>query len=418
MSAFWARATLAATLALVASSLRELAAQEFLWTKTDGTRVGGKLVAITNPGGAASYRIQSGSEAIELRASDLVAAHLVGGAVAMGGAAHPPATVLLVGGDRLAGEVRGGEGSGETFTFWSSSLGERAVAVDRLRAVLLAGAGPEVRLEDLRVPEGAKAEEALFRATRRGFDTIVGSIDRFTRSGVAFQSSDASAPQEFAFATILGIAVRSGQASKETLAARVLTRAGDHVAATPLSATEERVVLQLEGKQQVSVPLNEIVALTLVGGDRTFLSDLQPAEVEERSYYGGTAVPLYPFQRDRSVGGGTLTVGGMAFGKGLGVHSRSRLTYVVPEGRTRFHAVVGYDDEVKLLAWERPKVDVRVFVGDKAVANLAGLRAGDPAQNLGVLPVQPGQRVTLEVDFGPDADHADRVDWLDAVFLR
>lgn len=61
---------------------------------------------------------------------------------------------------------------------------------------------------------------------------------------------------------------------------------------------------------------------------------------------------------------------------------------------------------------------MRVHVDGKAVATLLGVRAGDAVQNLGVIAVRPGQKVMLEIDFGPDADHADRIDWLDAVFLR
>ena len=393
-------------------------AQDFLWTSTDGLRFSGRLLALEGSGDDLTFTIQAGSERRKVRARDLVAGQLAGVAGASLDSGKSGSTVLLVGGDRLCGEVRGGEGSGETFLLWSTSLGERAIPVDRVQALLMRGSGSELSAEDLKVPEGGKSEEAIFRATRRGVDTILGSIDRFTRNGILFQPSEARAAQEYPFTTILGIALRNGQHSKERFPARVLTRAGDHVAAAPISVSGDRIVLLIEGKQQVSVPITEIAAVTLVSDDRSFLSDLEPFEVEERSFYGGQARPLYPFQKDKAVGGSALCADGQIFGKGLGVHSRSRLVFFVPQGRSRFHALVGYDEEIKVLAWQRPRVDVRVLVDGKVIANFAGLRAGEPPQNLGAIPVKPGQKLTLEVDYGPDADHADRVDWLNAVLLR
>src|SRR5262249_51940181 len=155
--------------------------------------------------------------------------------------------------------------------------------------------------------------EALFLGTRHGFDTILGSIERFTRTGVVFRNADGATTREHSFASLLGLAVRGGQPSKEHPRARLLTRAGDHVAATPLAIGSARVVLLGESHQRLAVPLAEIAALTIIGDDRVFLSDLKPVEVAERSFYSGDGgPPLYPFRTDESVGGRPLAAGGLA----------------------------------------------------------------------------------------------------------
>src|SRR5947209_2433060 len=67
----------------------------------------------------------------------------------------------------------------------------------------------------------------------------------------------------------------------------------------------------------------------------------------------------------RSVAGGDLRLGGGTYDKGSGMHSRSRATYAVPAGATRFEAVVGLDEvsgrsggvQIQLLADGKPLLD-------------------------------------------------------------
>jgi hypothetical protein len=105
-----------------------------------------------------------------------------------------------------------------------------------------------------------------------------------------------------------------------------------------------------------------------------------------------------------------------AHGKGLGVHSRSRLSFTVPPGNARFWTRVGLDDSAAELRVEA-NADVRVLVNGKCVFEQVGLTAGRPPQDTGLLSVRPGDTVTLEADFGRGRELGDRVDWLSPVFL-
>ena len=109
--------------------------------------------------------------------------------------------------------------------------------------------------------------------------------------------------------------------------------------------------------------------------------------------------------------------GARTHGKGLGVHSRSRLSFRVPAGFSRFYCLVAVDDEVKSLAL-RANVDVKVLNGDRELFASPGLGSGVPVVDVGVLEVSPGDLITLEVDYGKGMGLADRVDWLSAVFLK
>jgi hypothetical protein len=119
----------------------------------------------------------------------------------------------------------------------------------------------------------------------------------------------------------------------------------------------------------------------------------------------------------RSLADGFLVVQGFTYGKGLGVHSKSVLTYRVPPGMSRFYARVAVDDEVKSLG-VTGDADVVVRLGDQELFSAKGLRRGEAPRSLGVLRVAPGSLLTLEVDFGKGLFLGDRVDWLSAVFLK
>ena len=114
--------------------------------------------------------------------------------------------------------------------------------------------------------------------------------------------------------------------------------------------------------------------------------------------------------------GEALVAGGRTFGKGLGVHSRSRLYFAVPDGAARFWTRVAIDDTAAALL-VRADVDVRVLLDGKIVFAKQGLGPGQSPLDSGQIAVAPGQELVLEVDFGKGRELGDRVGWLAPVFL-
>ena len=197
-----------------------------------------------------------------------------------------------------------------------------------------------------------------------------------------------------------------------------MTRTGDEVSVDLVGFEDERLVFALEGEVTVSLPVAEVSALTFLGPDRRYLSDLQPTVVEERGTpFEEAADPLFPFRPDRAATGGFLVVGGRTHGKGLGTHSQSSLTFDVPAGFRAFHARVGVDDAV-LATPVRGVADVSVLVDHEVVWGPETVEGGQPPINLGLVKVEAGQRLTLRADFGDGWFLGDRVDWLGAVLLR
>lgn len=355
----------------------------------------------------------SAPEEREIPAADLVALH---GAPPRRDA---PVAAHLVGGAVLRGELRSGDADGETFTLHSPSLGSMSVPVDRLDVLLFRTLAADRSVDSFRIPEGAEADEAIFYPVESGFDMRTGVIYRFGLTSLAFAPDGVDDAEEFAYRNLAAVTLREGVERQESFDAWLLTRSGDALGVTPGGVTDGQLELVLEAGRRVRMPVSEVAALHAIGPERRYLSDLPVAAVEERAWFDEAADAgdsLMPTRMDRAVDGGFLVAGGRSHGKGVGTHSYSALSWTVPEGCGHFHARVALDDAVRELP-VRGQVAVRVLLdGEELVASTA-LRSGEPALNLGLLPVRPGASLTLVVDFGGGMDLGDRVDWLSALFL-
>jgi hypothetical protein len=316
-------------------------------------------------------------------------------------------SVWLQGGDVLRGAVTGGDDGGNRVELQSPAFGTLPVAVDRIEAL----AAPTVA-EPLRLllPDGV--DEALFVRAKIGFDLLAGALHQFGAPGIRFQPDGADAPRWFGLADVAALRLRGAEPRADQPDATVWTRVGDRVGATLLRFGADGAQLALEGGREATLRWVDLGALALRSGC-AHLSDLTPVAVREAGFDGDV---VHPHRRDHNAVGGPLVVGGRAVGKGLGVHSKSRLAFDAPAGAARFWTRVGFDDGVALLGLS-PHVEVRVLVAGKVVFERKDFAYGQPPQDTGLLPVQPGDRVELEVDFGKGRDLGDRVDWIAPMFL-
>jgi hypothetical protein len=77
-------------------------------------------------------------------------------------------------------------------------------------------------------------------------------------------------------------------------------------------------------------------------GKRTYLSDLEPASVEQTS----TEDRVEHYRRDKNLDDGPLRLAGRSFAKGLALHSRTVLVYNIGGEYKDFKAWLGVDDQV------------------------------------------------------------------------
>lgn len=161
--------------------------------------------------------------------------------------------------------------------------------------------------------------------------------------------------------------------------------------------------------QTFRLPAATVQAVRVRGGQMSYLSDLEPVQVEEVPYFGRRV----PYRRDGAQTGGPLKLDGRSLAKGLAVHSRTALTYDLGRRFERFEALVGFDEAGN----RRGRVDCRVLLDGKELYANPDLRADGPTVPLN-LPVAGGERLQLVVDFGPDDDIGDRLIWGNARLYR
>ncbi len=124
-------------------------------------------------------------------------------------------------------------------------------------------------------------------------------------------------------------------------------------------------------------------------------------------------------QRNRSVMGQTMSMGGRVFHRGIGTHAHSRITYdlavVGPQsgpGFRRFAATIGCDQEV------HANSIVFVVEGDgRELFRSPLMRYATPVMEIEV-PIAGVRRLSLVVEDGGDGIAADHGNWADARLLH
>jgi hypothetical protein len=395
---------------LAVSLTAALCAQDGAAHLRDGTLIPGRLTGV-EMGSSPKVSLTDGRR---IPWSQLLAWH---GPIS-GAGSDARAAVFLVGGDRIEGEIQGGDEGGDKLSVRSTSLGTLEVRVDRLQSIWFRRRAPELDWRDLRIEETQPRDEALFLRTARGLDLLLGAIHRFTPRGVQFEWTEGQQPKLFDYDQLAGIAVRGGDRPPRSRGVQIVTRAGDVLVVDLLGTEQGKLACEWETDQKLGIPLADILSVTRLGAGAVFLSDLEPERAEERDRFPvaeATDLPVaFPYRKDRGVTGALLSGGGLCHGKGLGVHSYSALTYRVPEGCTKLHALVAVGETGQEVCGE---VDLRVRAGDQTLFHADRLRGGQAPVSLGLLSVKPGSLVTLEVDFGRGLQIGDRVHWLSAVFL-
>jgi hypothetical protein len=162
---------------------------------------------------------------------------------------------------------------------------------------------------------------------------------------------------------------------------------------------------------KLRVPLARVAALDVFQGRAVYLSDLTPAKYEHVPYFG----VHWPVVADGSVAGRDLRLGGSTYDKGLGLHSHSRLTYALGGAYQRFEAVVGLDDQTGREGSVRVKVLADGKPLDVGADRELTARNGPLAIRVKVAGVK---ELTLEVEFGRNADVQAHVNWADARLVK
>jgi hypothetical protein len=311
---------------------------------------------------------------------------------------HDRPHLHLVNGDRIPGRLVAIVGDKIRFVADLGTEQEVTVPLSGLAAVWLTSES------DVRHPE--KQREDLVLLTNG--DTTAGTVVAWPTDGplrLEVGGREVAVPRERIRGILFNTELARLPKPRSTFRQLVLANGGRlSVRSVELVADECRATT-LTGAA-VRVPVRALAEVNTYGGPAVYLSDLTPKSYERTPFLG----VAWPLMNDRNVAGGDLRLGGGTYDKGVGMHSKSRATYAVPAGSTRFETVVGLDEATG----RRGDVVIQVLADGKPLLTPIVLSGTDPPRQLR-LSLPPGTKeLTLLVDYGRGGDVQDHVDWGDA----
>jgi hypothetical protein len=161
--------------------------------------------------------------------------------------------------------------------------------------------------------------------------------------------------------------------------------------------------------QDIHLEAERIVKLDCLGGRWDWLDQSASAGFEHTPMLGLSWEKV----TNRNALGGPLVVGGATFEHGLGVHSRSRLTYPLHGEYREFVTHFGVDDDSGPFA----DVDIAIVVDDRPRYAQTGVRRGSLVGPVR-LDVTGAKQLQLTVDFGQNGDIQDRFNWIEPALIR
>jgi hypothetical protein len=337
----------------------------------------------------------------------------MGAAAAAAPAAEPagPPSVAVYGRDKslVRGElVALDDESVSVKTSWSAEPVRLALSSVRGIGLTSVGTAADRQQFESRLADPAAEDTALVLGREKDVSPITGVAHGVSEDKLrfTFEGEDRSINVGRLIGIVYARGPKKSSDAKPYQLAQLLS--GDVLAGVWQAADDNQLSLQTAWGP-VAVPRSAVARVVFRNGKVTFVSDLDPASVEQVPYFGR----LMTWCRDEAFDGKPLKLKGKAYPKGLAVHSRCVLIYAIEGEYESLKATIGFDESSQ----GRGRVACRVLGDEKELfANPDLAATADP---LAIeVPVAGVKQLSLEVDYGEAEDVGDRVIWADARLFR
>lgn len=164
---------------------------------------------------------------------------------------------------------------------------------------------------------------------------------------------------------------------------------GSRIVFGSIAMADDRVAVTSALLGRLAFPRAIVAEIRFRGEQLVCLSDLQPAEVVETPFFDDS----FPWQKNRSLSGGPLRLGGVTYEKGLSLHARCRMTFALEGKFRRFLCKAGIDDEVRAGA-----ATLTISADGRTLADRVALARSRPAESL-ALDLAGARELVILVDF-------------------
>jgi len=374
----------------------------------DGARV--EATSIELDAGSDRFRLASTGEVPEVSVADIVRIDFSGVTAPFA----PSVSVALVDGSLLFATLS--DAVEDSLSIEHPALGRMAIPLELVSVIAFSddSSRPDTARFDPALGEGS---DVVWRRGRSEGDRLDGTILRVAKDGVVCASDLGEitlAPRD-----VLGATLSTDIVPPESEPRRVEIdlREGGFLAGRLVSVRADRIAVDSVVGEGLALPIQRVERVRFAGGRFAWLSDLTPTTIEETPYIGENDEFMFGWRKDKSVTGQALEIGGVRYGKGLGMHSRCRLSFALDDSYVSLEAGVGVCDEVERLGLTGAAI-ARVLVDGAVIFESGELVAGAPASVIPRIDLKGKRVLTIEVDFGKGGDIGDRVAFVDPLLVR
>jgi hypothetical protein len=386
----------------------------------DDAPTAGEVLVLTVSGETVAGRLQSLDERLTIRTQDEPARQLerdevirIRRAGAESAAAEPMSLAILGNGDVLVGRpVRVADDLLSLAWDGTSPPSTLEIPLEFVRAIVLAQPAQQTERRQLQRQWGLP-RSGTDRLVLKNSAAIDGELSGLDGSNILLETAlgPVSTPRSDVVAVTLNAALASPMPPPVDFSV-LLCEDGSRITLRDAVVDESGTLsgTALFGGE-ISLPLRQTTSLQLFSERVQPLVEREPAEYQFTPFLNGEA----PLVVNRNVQGGPLCLRGARCATGLGVQSRSEVTYELgDDGWTRFSTTIGIDDA----ADGQGHAVFRVSVDGKTIYDSGDVRGSDGPIEVGPLDVSGGRRLTLIVDFGRRGSVRDIADWCDPLLMR
>ena len=330
------------------------------------------------------------------------------------------AHIVLANGDRIAGEVVGGDGLTIRVAAMFGAAGkatELSLPLSAVAAIWLVPPPQDAPLDAAKYAwvDPAKKQDAL---KLRNGDIVRGTLERFAAASgpLRFKAVGETTAKPFDLNKVAALAFDPALSRVKTPTGqhfRIVTRSGSRLTLTAASFDGLAFSGTASTGAKFKMPQSELVALDTVGGKVTMLAERKPKSLKVEPFGSVDWPPVV----NRSVRDAPLRLatrfGDETYDRGVGMHSKTTATYDLAGKFRTFTATVGLDR----VSGRQGIADVRILLDGKE-QNIAGLKGLTTVAVEIHLDVSGAKELALIVDFGPGGDVQDDVNWADAKLIE
>lgn len=246
-----------------------------------------------------------------------------------------------------------------------------------------------------RRPDDAASADAAVVARKSDVLVLRGVVRGMNVSGLRFawEGQEVDLP----WARVAGLLL--GRPSPRTASVVVHLRSGNRFAGRPSAGDADGLTLQSPIFERLALPWGEIERIECRSERLIYLSDVQPRRYDFEPLFG----KVWSMGVDRSLLNGPIVLGGRPHPKGIALHSRCEVAYVLDGRFDQLAATIGICDD----AGRRGSARL-LFVGDGRTLWEGDVVAGQPPRDISV-DLLDVRELLVRVDYGADLDLADHV---------